>query len=314
MLSVDEADRAASTRLPAARGPAGRRRVVVVDNACTDATARRLRASTAPGGRLARARVLRARRSTRGCARDRRRRRVLLLNADCVLDAGFLAATRGTLGATRRGLGRAAPDPRDRDDRGTGSSVLDAAGDGRRPAPQERRWSATAQPAAGRSPTAPVFGGDGAVRAVPPRGARGVRRRRGGLDEDMELWATDVDLAWRAQLLGWRCVYEPGAVAWHMRFYRPTTRAALAGRAPAPAVPQPPADDHQERDGRGLAARPPAHPRATRSSRSATRCCASAPARRLRATPSLRRARSGAPSSSRAASAPGAVRPAAPAV
>jgi GT2 family glycosyltransferase len=47
------------------------------------------------------------------------------------------------------------------------------------------------------------------------------------LDEDFELWAADADLAWRAQLLGWRCVYEPRALAWHVRFYSPTTRAGL---------------------------------------------------------------------------------------
>jgi GT2 family glycosyltransferase len=47
------------------------------------------------------------------------------------------------------------------------------------------------------------------------------------LDEDLELWASDVDLAWRARLLGWRCTYEPRAVGWHMRFYSPTTRSGL---------------------------------------------------------------------------------------
>src|SRR5205807_9756419 len=48
------------------------------------------------------------------------------------------------------------------------------------------------------------------------------------LDEQFELWAADADLAWRARVLGWRCVYEPGAVAWHVRFYSPSTRAGLA--------------------------------------------------------------------------------------
>jgi GT2 family glycosyltransferase len=43
------------------------------------------------------------------------------------------------------------------------------------------------------------------------------------LDEDMELWATESDLAWRAQLRGWRCVYEPRAVARHVRTYSPST-------------------------------------------------------------------------------------------
>jgi GT2 family glycosyltransferase len=40
----------------------------------------------------------------------------------------------------------------------------------------------------------------------------------------MALWASDADLAWRARLLGWRCVYEPGAVARHIRTYSPSTR------------------------------------------------------------------------------------------
>jgi GT2 family glycosyltransferase len=48
------------------------------------------------------------------------------------------------------------------------------------------------------------------------------------LDEDMALWATDADLAWRAQLLGWRCAYEPAATAAHVRTYSPSTRAQVA--------------------------------------------------------------------------------------
>src|SRR5205823_13139624 len=44
------------------------------------------------------------------------------------------------------------------------------------------------------------------------------------LDEDLELWATDADLAWRARALGWRCAYAPAARARHVRFYSPTTR------------------------------------------------------------------------------------------
>jgi GT2 family glycosyltransferase len=44
----------------------------------------------------------------------------------------------------------------------------------------------------------------------------------------MALWATDADLAWRAQLLGWRCAYEPAATAAHVRTYSPSTRAQVA--------------------------------------------------------------------------------------
>jgi GT2 family glycosyltransferase len=50
------------------------------------------------------------------------------------------------------------------------------------------------------------------------------------LDEAMELWASDVDLAWRAQLMGWECAYEPRAVAGHIRTYSPSTRQQMSQR------------------------------------------------------------------------------------
>ena len=40
-------------------------------------------------------------------------------------------------------------------------------------------------------------------------------------DEDFFAYREDADVAWRAQLLGWRCVYTPRAVAWHVRRVTP---------------------------------------------------------------------------------------------
>jgi GT2 family glycosyltransferase len=37
----------------------------------------------------------------------------------------------------------------------------------------------------------------------------------GLLDEDFFFSCEDVDLAWRAQLAGWRCVYAPRAIVYH---------------------------------------------------------------------------------------------------
>ena len=37
----------------------------------------------------------------------------------------------------------------------------------------------------------------------------------GLLDEDFFYSCEDLDLAWRAQLAGWRCVYAPGAIVYH---------------------------------------------------------------------------------------------------
>jgi GT2 family glycosyltransferase len=47
------------------------------------------------------------------------------------------------------------------------------------------------------------------------------------LDERFFAFREDVDLAWRAQLLGWRCRYEPGMVARHRRRVAPGRRRSL---------------------------------------------------------------------------------------
>jgi GT2 family glycosyltransferase len=40
-------------------------------------------------------------------------------------------------------------------------------------------------------------------------------------DEDFFAYREDADVAWRAQLMGWRCLYVPEAVAWHVRRVTP---------------------------------------------------------------------------------------------
>jgi GT2 family glycosyltransferase len=222
VLSVDEAPLLARSLPAAAAQPDAD--VLVVDNASSDATravAERAGARVLGlGERASYAAAINA--GIRASDADA----VLLLNADCVLDAGFLAAARPRL--EERGVGSVAPrlvratgmEPGDRLD------VLDAAG-----MVVDRRRKNTLvghnEPASAYARAAEVFGGDGACvlyrREVLDACAVGGEV----LDEDLELWASDVDLAWRARLLGWRCMYEPRAVAWHMRFYSPTTRSGL---------------------------------------------------------------------------------------
>jgi GT2 family glycosyltransferase len=90
---------------------------------------------------------------------------------------------------------------------------------------------------AGHGRPLPAF--DSPAEVFGPDGAAALYRRQtleecavGGsfLDEDFESLATDVDLAWRAARLGWRCVYEPHAVALHIRSYRPSTRRLISER------------------------------------------------------------------------------------
>lgn len=222
VLSVDEAHLLAHS-LPAAVAQPGAE-VVVIDNACSDATRT---VAEAHGARVLglRERVSYAAAINAGIVATEGDA-VLLLNADCVLDAGFLAAARPRL--SQRGVGSVAP----RLLRATGMAAadrldrIDAAGmviDRRR----KNTLVGHDEPSSRYLEAGEVFGGDGACvlyrRAVLEACAVGGEV----LDEDLELWASDVDLAWRARLLGWRCMYEPRAVAWHMRFYSPTTRAGL---------------------------------------------------------------------------------------
>jgi GT2 family glycosyltransferase len=46
-------------------------------------------------------------------------------------------------------------------------------------------------------------------------------------DPDFFAYREDADVAWRAQLLGWRCIYTPAARAWHVRGVKPGDRGAV---------------------------------------------------------------------------------------
>jgi GT2 family glycosyltransferase len=48
-------------------------------------------------------------------------------------------------------------------------------------------------------------------------------------DPDFFVYREDADVAWRAQLLGWRCLYTPNAVAYHVRTVTPENRRRLPG-------------------------------------------------------------------------------------
>jgi GT2 family glycosyltransferase len=208
---------------------------VVVDNACTDDTSA---LAERHGARVIRleprrtyaAAINEAIAATTGEA-------VLLLNADCFLEPRFLEAARPRL--EEPGVGSVAP------------KLLRAA----RPLPASETLPADApgeidtagmivtrarknglvghgRPAARYGETAPAFGADGAAALYRRETLEHCALwQREVLDEDMELWASDADLAWRAQLYGWRCVYEPRAVARHIRTYSPSTRARMSEAA-----------------------------------------------------------------------------------
>jgi GT2 family glycosyltransferase len=231
LLSVDEAPMLAYS-LPAAMVQEGAD-VVVVDNGCRDNTPTLAREHGARHIRY-RNRVSYAAAMNKALA-DTEGEAVLFLNADCFLAPDFLSRARPRL--EEEGVGSVAPKllrtsgPVDNG----GADAIDGAGmtvDRRR----KNGLVGHGRPVSAYATSAECFGADGAAalyrRSVLERCALPGRPEGSGMpevfDEDMGLWASDADLAWRARLLGWRCVYEPAATARHVRTYSPSTRASVS--------------------------------------------------------------------------------------
>lgn len=220
LLSVDEAPMLERS-LPAVLAQQPSPDVMVIDNACEDATAELASAHGVPRIRLTPRRSYAAAINAAIARTDGEA--VLLLNADCFLSPGFLAAALPRL--TEDGVGSVAGKLlRD----GAARDQLDAAGmfiDRRR----KNGLVGHGRRADSHDTPSPSFGPDGAAALYRRETLDACRLGEAEvLDEDMALWASDADLAWRAQLLGWRSVYEPAAVAEHVRTYSPSTRAQLA--------------------------------------------------------------------------------------
>jgi GT2 family glycosyltransferase len=217
-------DRAPEVRhsLPLALAQPGAR-VTVIDNACTDDTAR----LAADAG----AHVLSLERRLNWCAANNAAiaataaDEVLLLNADCFLDPDCLTRMRPRL--WEPGVGSVAPKLLRAAGPGQPLGQIDTAGlilDRRR----KNNLVGHGEPAGCYSAPGLCFGADGAAALFRRETLRDCSLDRNPLDEDFEKYAADVDLAWRAQLLGWKCAYEPSAHALHIRTYSPSTREEVS--------------------------------------------------------------------------------------
>lgn len=73
----------------------------------------------------------------------------------------------------------------------------------------------------------PVFGPSGAAAFYRRAMLEDVAFDGEAFDEEFFAYREDADLAWRAQWLGWTCLYVPTAIAWHRRRVTPERRRAL---------------------------------------------------------------------------------------
>jgi GT2 family glycosyltransferase len=69
-----------------------------------------------------------------------------------------------------------------------------------------------------------IFGPSGAVPLYRREMLEDIAFQGEYFDEDFVIYREDAELAWRAQLLGWKGLYTPSAVAFHVRRVRPTDR------------------------------------------------------------------------------------------
>ncbi|HEV8401678.1 MAG TPA: glycosyltransferase family 2 protein [Candidatus Limnocylindrales bacterium] len=161
----------------------------------------------------------------------------VVLNPDCRLAPRFLEhaieaiEADPTIGAVSGRLLRF------RDDASDGGSLIEQPGDildstGMVALRNRRVLDRSSDlPAAGRDlAPADVFGASGAAAVYRRTMLEDVAFEGEWLDESFFAYREDVDLAWRAQLLGWRCRYLPTALARHRRRVAPGRRGALPAR------------------------------------------------------------------------------------
>ena len=208
--------------------------VVVLDNASEDSTAKVARDL---GVRCVRFEERRSFCSAMNAAvRAVEAEAVLFMQPDCFLTPGFVAASRRGLDDPE--VGSVAPklirtegpgEERRLDAMDTAGMVVD-----RR---RKNGLVGHGQPSLAFDRRAEAFGADGAVALYRRRALEEAAFGGDVFDEDFVVardgrtadWGSDADLAWRTRVLGWRCVYEPEAVAYHVRRYSPTNRSGMRG-------------------------------------------------------------------------------------
>ena len=201
---------------------AGALELIVVDNASSDATRGVLERMTAPHER-----VLLDRNAGYAAAHNLAIGRAagefyLALNPDVFLAPAFVATLRDAVRGDRR-IGAAAGKLLRADD----PARIDSTGVYMLPSQRHLDRGAGELDRGQYDRRELVFGVTGAAAFYRRAMLDDVRIGGEVFDEDFFAYREDADLAWRAQLLGWCCLYVPDAVARHVRRVTPERRASL---------------------------------------------------------------------------------------
>lgn len=197
----------------------------IIDNASTDRTVERVRSMgldvqvnpTNVGYAVAHNQALAATQSEY----------VLTLNPDLVLQPGFLAEMCRALDADQR-LGSAAARLLRVEQVGAPPHAIDSVGLYLRRNRRQGLLLDGAPASDAPSETHPIFGPDGAAAFYRRAMLDDIAIDGEIFDEDFFIHKEDVDICWRAQLAGWQSVYVPGAVAHHVRTFRPGQRGTVS--------------------------------------------------------------------------------------
>ena len=233
----------------------------ILDNASADDTRERVKAITAPDERLGADRNLGFSAAHNRLIAGSSTEFYLCLNPDVVLTPGFVERIIAAMGRDPRAGSATGKLLRMREEGGSHSEsadrdVIDSTGivmvpsqrhldrgadrvDDGRYAREELVFGASGAAAMyrramlddartpGGSVTRSVARGAGQGQGIDQGAACGIDAGSEYFDEDFFAYREDADLAWRAQLLGWNCVYVPDAVARHGRRVTPERRSAL---------------------------------------------------------------------------------------
>lgn len=100
------------------------------------------------------------------------------------------------------------------------SAVVDGAGLYLTRSRRQRLWYEGATLPKNMNGQTDIFGPDGAAAIYRREMLEDINIGNGIFDEDFFMHKEDVDVCWRAQLRGWKSVFVPNAVAYHIRTFR----------------------------------------------------------------------------------------------